>query len=210
MAVTYGIQARHTELQLSALNAKNRQPITQDLAWLVQDHTKETIANSKEASPLFKLKAGSYTIKVSHHDHSAQLRNLELQASQRSDIVILVPAQKDPDQYHINDQDRFNAFTENKRRQLERDGQATFGMPDNQLTEPVSREEAQTQRNQLYGQQMGPKGHPLLNKPQFDGMDPQVTPKPEENQGVQLELQKNLELAMQHGHTATPTPPTGA
>ena len=137
------------------------------------------------------------------------MRNIKLEASQRSDIVILIPAQKNPDQYYIDDENAFNAFTENERRLLERDGQATFGMPANPLSEPVSRDEAQAQRNQLYGQQMGPKGHPLLNKPQFDGMDPQVNPKPEDNQGVQLELQKNLELAMQHGHTATPQPPTG-
>ena len=209
MAVVYGIQARHAELQLSALDAKRRQPITQDLNWSLQDTEGNVIDTSQAISPLFKLKAGTYTLKVSHHDHHVTLRKIKLEASQRSDIVTLIPAQKDPDQYHIDNESTFNAFTEHDRRELERDGQAPYGMPANPLSEPVSREQAQTERNQLYAQQMGPKGHPLLNKPQFDGMDPQVNPKPEDNQGVQLELQKNLELAMQHGHTATPSPPTG-
>ena len=61
----------------------------------------------------------------------------------------------------------------------------------------------------MYARQMGPKAHPLLQKPQFDGIDQNVTPKPDENQQVELALQKQLENALQPGQISTPKPPTG-
>ena len=209
MAVIYGTQSQHAELRLTAIEASSRQPIRHDCRISLQREN-GTLVQASEANPAhFKLHEGSYYIVVDHNQESVTLPNVALKATECLDLIITVPLQKDPHSYYIEESDQYDAFTEHQRRQAERAGQNHYGLADGELAEPVSREQAQHQRNAMYARQMGPKAHPLLQKPQFDGIDQNVTPKPDENQQVELALQKQLENALQPGQISTPKPPTG-
>lgn len=209
MAVVYGINQAGAELKLSAMDP-SRQILHAGVHYSLRDAKGREIAHSDDASAHFQLPPGQYGLLATHQGKRCELQDLKLKASERSELVVMIPQQRDPNNYYIENEDQFNSVTEYQRRGLERKGQHAYGKAADALAEPVSREEAQARRGRTYGRQMGMKAHPLLQKPQFDGMDPQVNPKPDENEGVQLQLQQELQNALQANNRATPTMPPNA
>lgn len=207
MTTVYGIRSTQAVISACAIDATTRRMLNKGLHWQLSTEEGQLLEMSEASQVRFTLRPGVYQLRVQYQNQESHINDIRIKVGEETALVLLVPDNAQPDFYHIDDETVFNTATEYQRRQMEREGQAKYGQNANALSEPVARSEAQAQRNALYGRRMGPKSHPLLRKPQFDGIDDKVNPTPDRNTEVAEELQKQLDLALSNDLSAKYKPP---
>lgn len=198
-------------LQLTAVNlAKGQyQVLTDKLHWTLEatyrpDDEKAKLSQttsqtSREARPLFVMPPGVYRLTVEHEELGEKLvENIQLIAGTLTDeVVYLGETQIDDSEenFHLNDDDSFNADREYDRRLADRQNEAKYGDMAAEMRQPnILGPEAGFDQAQQMAAQTGIQNHPLIgNSPQFDGVDAKLNPNISENVHA-AEAQKDPEL----------------
>src|SRR3990167_6407641 len=190
MIVTYNRGIQKAELELTSVRALEGRVITEGVIWTIADSVGRTLARSEEARPIFVLEPGQYQLRVAYRGRETAVGPYELQRDTLTNMLILLQegqAYPSENGYYVDS----DPILEYERRVLDRGVQAKWGSATNPIKDP-------------YHQPTGEShlaSHPVLAQTaQFDGVEPTVSPEPEQND---LALEKTLTL--QHQLTNQPT-----
>ena len=194
MIVTYNTASPAAQIQLALLKSLSGEVIHAGLKWELQG--KQTYT-SNEAQPTLEALPGTYKIKATYEKQTHELGELELAQRTLTNVVfsLNVTGRFEEGGEYFSD---YDAVQENERRQQERVDQSQFGISTTPLKDPYARDD---QGNQF-------ATHPLLQNAQFDGMENNVKPVPEDNT-VAVQKSYDHQLANQNKPGTTPNPSSG-
>lgn len=206
MVTTYNIGSPSAEIKLTAIMAAHGGVVYDSIGWELHDTDEKKpnhiLYKSDDSQAALLVKPGQYRIFIRYAGETLDCGIEELEKNTSTDRV-----------YLLNDDGLFDetkqysaetdAFLEYERRKEDRKTEVTLGSIDTPLKDPYYKPEGSSSLS----------AHPLLSqKAQFDGMPPEITPEPTENNEAanknELTLQNELknEYAAQATNTTKPSP----
>jgi hypothetical protein len=198
MVTSYNTGSPSAQITLTAIHSGHGGVVREDLTWRLA-------ATDKQAqTPLYQVDnaqieltviPGTYQLFAVYKKSDIDYGQVELKKNTAVNLVFI-----------LNDNDLFNsekqydaktdAFLEYDRRRADRG----FELPLGEMATPV--------KDPYHKPEMGSQlsAHPLLDNAQFDGIPPQITPDPTENEEASNKAELQLQQQLQHQQAAQATP----
>ena len=198
MATSYNTGSPSAQVKLTAIRSSHGGVLHEDLGWkLVSVDKQANPAIYQSDQPQVELTTipGAYQVFALYKQNEIDCGQTELNGNTAVDLVFI-----------LNDDDLFNSekqysaetnpFFEYDRRRADRG----FELPLGEMATPV--------KDPYHKPEMGSQlsAHPLLDNAQFDGIPPQITPDPTENEEASNKAELQLQQQLQHQQAAQATP----
>lgn len=207
MVVSYNTGSPSAAVKLTAIHSAHGGVVRETISWDLialdaSGEPSERRYDSNDAQPDLMVHPGKYSIVITYKEDKTDCGEYEFLANTASDLVFLLN-----DNGLFDSGKEYNAetdpFFEHDRRRDDREHEIDLGEIVTPLKDPNKKPESGTNLS----------AHPLLSEQaQFDGMPPEITPDPTENEEAgnkaELKLQQQLQQqnTAQATHTSTPSP----
>jgi hypothetical protein len=199
MVTSYSTGSPSAQVKLTAIHSGHGGVVHNELRWKLvpaDEKGQATIYQSDIAQPTLTVIPCSYKIYAVFQGNEISCGEEKLDKNTYSDLVFILNTSD-----LFNSEKQYSAETdpllEYDRRRADRE----FELPLGEIVTPV--------KDPYHKPEMGSQfaSHPLLNNAQFDGMPPQITPDPTENEEAsqKAELQLQQQLQLQQAAQATPS-----
>ena len=199
MVTSYNTGSPSAHIKLTAIHSGHGGVVRDDLSWkLVPTEDvggKQQLYQSNQHQSELTIIPGTYHIYAIYKQEEINCGQETLESNTSKDLVFI-----------LNDSDLFNsetqysaetdAFLEYDRRRADRESEFPLG----EIVTPVK---DPNQKGQM-GSQIA--GHPLLDNAQFDGIPPQITADPTENEEASNKAELQLQQQLQHQQAAQASP----
>lgn len=199
MAISYNTGSPSAQAKLTSIHSNHGGVVQDGLTWRLTPIDKtnaKDIYQSDLAQPILTVIPGNYRIEAIYQNNAIDCGIEKLERNTYSDLVFILNTS---DLFEANKQysAEIDAFLEYDRRRADREFEIRLG----EIVTPV--------KDPHHKSQMGSRlaAHPLLDRAQFDGLPPQITPDPTENEEAskKAELQLQQQLQLQQAAQATPS-----
>jgi hypothetical protein len=199
MVTSYNTGSPSAQTKLTAIHSGHGGVVRDELAWRlipVDEASQPPLYQSDLAQPTLTVIPGSYQVEAVYQGNTVDCGVEKLERNTYSDLVFILNTNDlfDSEKQYSAETD---PFLEYDRRRADRE----FEIPLGEIVTPV--------KDPYHKPEMGSQlaSHPLLDKAQFDGLPPQITPDPIENEEAskKAELQLQQQLQLQQAAQATPS-----
>jgi hypothetical protein len=198
MVTSYNTGSPSAQIKLTAVHSGHGGVIRENLRWtLTPINTGPNLVShqSHQAQINFTVIPGTYQIFALYQENEIDCGQEQLLGNTAIDLVfILNPS----DLFHPERQysAKTDPFFEYDRRKADRESELKHGGMATPLKDPSYKPEMGSQLSR----------HPLLDHAQFDGIPPQITPDPTENEEASNKAELQLQQQLQHQQAAQATP----
>jgi hypothetical protein len=197
MVISYNIGSPSARVKLTAIHFNYGGVVRNGLVWrLTPVDNVTSLYESEEAQLILQVIPGRYQIHAIYQNREIDCSIEDFQQNTAQDLVFILNSDDlfaSEKQYSAET----DPFLEYDRRRADREFEIRLG----EIITPV--------KDPYHKPEMGSQfaSHPLLNNAQFDGLPPQITPDPTENEDAskKAELQLQQQLQLQQAAQATPT-----
>lgn len=207
MVTSYNTHSPSAQIKLTAIRAGHGGLIHDGLAWKLTptqgaEGIQQPVYHSDDAQAELTIVPGEYQIHATYQQKEIDCGAESFEKNTAKDLVFVLNTEDffDADRQYSAETD---SFLEYDRRRADRE----FEIPLGEIVTPVK----DPNKKSGLGSQIA--AHPLLSQEaQFDGMPPEITPDPTENeeatQKAELQLQQQLQNQAQPGPSVSPPSPS--
>lgn len=201
MVTSYNTGSPSAQVKLTAIHSGHGGLVHDSLSWKLspvdeENSSKTPLYQSDQPQSELTLIPGKYQITAIYKTEEIDFGQEELLKNTSKDLVFI-----------LNDNDLFDSekqysaetdpFLEYERRKADRDSEYPLGEMVTPIKDPYHKPEMGSQLS----------AHPLLSaQAQFDGMPPEITPDPTENEEASNKAELQLQNQLQNQNTAQATP----
>lgn len=201
MATSYNTGSPSAQIKLTAIHSGHGGLVHEGLNWKLtpvneQNDPKSPLYQSDEAQPELTVIPGKYEITATYKQKKIDYGQEELSKNTAKDLVFILNSSDlfDSEKQYSAETD---PFLEYERRKADRESEYPLGNTVTPIKDPYHKPEM--------GSQLA--AHPLLSaQAQFDGMPPEITPDPTENEEASNKAELQLQNQLQNQNTAQATP----